>query len=109
MTDKPDVKMSREEIDRFVEANGVAFVGRVDAEGRLVARPYRYRADGDGLQLLAGDERLEPAPACAVIDAYPSYDQIIGVMLRGTVEPGAPGPRLVIRHAGGFDFSKAAR
>ena len=107
MSRAPDVKMSREEIDEFVAARRIAFVGRLDRNGQLSARPYSYELQGETL-LLHSAELVGPGAACAVIDTYPSYDKLKGVMLRGDVAPADDGARLEIQRAGGFDFSKVS-
>ena len=108
MTRKTDIAMSPGEIERFVHANDCAFVGHLDERGRITAHAFRYAA-AEGKLLLRGSGAILPGSACAVIDSYPSYDAIIGVMLRGGITECADGARLEIRHAGGFDFSKTRK
>jgi hypothetical protein len=109
MSAKPDVRMSRDDIRAFVASQDIAFVCLRDAQGRLIAKPCRYKADDGDLVLASPPESENDAQACAIIDTYPSYDKIVGVMLRGTSHLVADGARLSVAAASGFDFSKAPK
>jgi hypothetical protein len=78
MSAKPDVRMSRDDIRAFVASQDIAFVCLRDAQGRLIAKPCRYKADDGDLVLASPPESENDAQACAIIDTYPSYDVASG-------------------------------
>lgn len=111
---KPSVAMTREEIMDFLKAGKPAVVCVPDSSGRLVARvvPYRLRSNDPATAMelsLAGAAADLPGGdgACVIVDTYPSYDRIQGVLLRGALRVGDTGQaRLEAVHASGFDFGK---
>ena len=114
---KPSVAMSRDEILAFLKTGKPAVVCVPDSNGRLVARVVPYRIQGNDLatamQLsLSGDATDLPAGdgACVIVDTYPAYDRIKGVLLRGSLSITGIGndrdAALLVEHANGFDFEK---
>lgn len=114
---KPSVAMSRDEILAFLKTAKPAVVCVPDSNGRMVARVVPYRIQGNDLatamQLsLSGDATDLPAGdgACVIVDTYPSYDRIKGVLLRGSLDIAGIGDEreavLHVEHANGFDFEK---
>lgn len=117
---KPTVAMSRDEILAFLKTGKPAVVCVPDSNGRLVARVVPYRIQGNDLatamQLsLSGDATDLPAGdgACVIVDTYPAYDRIKGVLLRGSLGISGIGDdrnaALQVEHANGFDFEKLKR
>ncbi len=111
MSTKASIDMSPAERVAFLKAGDVAIVCAPTASGGLVARVAAYRAEGEDLviDLSGAAAALPQVPgAVALVDAYPTYDQIKGVMLRGALEqgPAAGTVRLRTERASGFDFAK---
>lgn len=114
---KPTVAMSRDEILALLKSGKPAVVCAPDSNGRLVAHVVPYRIQGNDLdsamQLsLSGDATDLPASdgACVIVDTYPAYDRIKGVLLRGSLSIAGIGDdryaALRVEHANGFDFEK---
>ena len=85
---KQDIRMNEAEIDRFLRSQATAIViaitsvgapqgavGRLDYDGHVA---FSLRDDDPVLSLLAADDR-----ACCVVEQFPSYHEIMGVMLHG--------------------------
>lgn len=114
---KPSIAMSPDEIMAFLRTGKPAVVCVPDSNGRLVARVVRYQLEGNdpatAMELsLEGDAIDLPAGegACVIVDTYPSYDRIKGVLLRGTLHIDGIGDKreaeVQAEHASGFDFEK---
>ena len=114
---KPSIAMSHEEIMAFLKAGKPAVVCAPDSNGRLVARVVPYELIGNDLKTamelsLSGDATDLPAGdgACIIVDTYPSYDRIKGVLLRGRLTIAGIGDEreaaLHAEHISGFDFEK---
>lgn len=114
---KPSVAMSSDEIMAFLKTGKPAVVCVPDSNGRLVARVVPCRVAGNDLASavelsLSGDATDLPAGpgACVIVDTYPAYDRIKGVLLRGSLGISGIGDdrhaALRVEHANGFDFEK---
>ena len=114
---KPSIAMSRDEIMAFLRTGKPAVVCVPDSNGRLVARVVRYQLEGNdpatAMELsLEGDAVDLPAGegACVIVDTYPSYERIKGVLLRGTLRIDGIGDKreaeVQADYASGFDFEK---
>jgi len=114
---KPSIAMSHDEIMAFLKTGKPAVVCAPDSNGRLVARMVPFELVGNHLATavdlsLSGDATDLPAGdgACVIIDTYPSYDRIKGVLLRGSLTIAGIGDNrkaaLHVEHANGFDFEK---
>lgn len=115
---KQDIRMSRPEIDRFLVTQSTAVVvalrpaqAPIGAAGRL---HYEDRDIGFSIDerdpvvgCLAEDDR-----ACCVVEQYPSYFEIMGVMLHGRARrrrDAASGEArfdLAVEKVVSFDFGK---
>jgi hypothetical protein len=110
--------MSEPEIDRFLRTQTRAVVVAAPARGAPWGAAGRFHYD-DGrfgfslrdddplVGLLEGDDR-----ACCVVEQFPSYYEIMGVMLHGRAgrrEGGVPGEArfdLAVEAVVSFDFGK---
>lgn len=111
MAPKASIDMTPAERRAFLASGDAAIVCAAGPGGGLVARVATYRAEGEDLVLdLSGPAADLPAGpgAVALVDAYPTYDQIKGVMLRGALvaTQDASAARLHTENASGFDFAK---
>jgi hypothetical protein len=114
---KQDIRMNEAEIERFLHSQTTAMViaiagdgapqgavGRLDYDGRVA---FSLREDDPVLSLLAVDDR-----ACCVVEQFPSYHEIMGVMLHGHAcqRKNAPGGEAIfdldIDKIVSFDFAK---
>ena len=118
MSPKRDIRMGAEEIDAFLRARSRTLVVASPATGAVQGAVGRFRyADGDVdftlwtddpvVALLEGDDR-----ACCVVEEFPSYYEIAGVMLHGRAvrRPGGPTEHatfdLTVEKVVSFDFAK---
>lgn len=87
-SDRPDIRMSPEEIRDFLAAQPRVVVAAVDGEAPVAAMGS-LRLDGDLLHvavraddpvagLLANDDRV-----CVLVDQFPTYYEIKGVSVHG--------------------------
>ena len=109
MSQKPDVAMTRDEIDALLGSGDIAFVAYRNAEGRLSAAPFRYAGNRHAITLYGAAEAASGQRAIAIVDQYPAYDKIKGALLRGVLAPEGKAARLQIDHAAGFDFAKVGQ
>lgn len=99
--------MTPAEVRGFLATNNVGVLSAPDGSG-LVTRTVAYRLSGDDILIDAADLPSGPG-VCMLVDTYPDYDHIKGIILHGTLTPVVNGVRkLEISHASGFDFSKMA-
>jgi len=115
---KQDIRMAEEEVDRFLRSQTTAMIIATAAEsapqgavGRLLydRRHVSFSLlDSDPVvRLLADDDR-----ACCVVEQFPSYFEIMGVMLHGHAtrrkdsEPGQATFDLEVDKIVSFDFGK---
>src|SRR5215471_7287263 len=115
---KQDIRMNDQEIDRFLRSHTTAIViaisrdtapqgavGRLEYDQGRVA--FSLRDNDAVLALLAADDR-----ACCMVEQFPSYYEIMGVMLHGHAirreasEPGAATFDLDVEKVVSFDFGK---
>ena len=115
---KQDIRMSPEEIDRFLRAQATAVLVVTAKEGPPAGTTVRLdvhaghialtlRDDDPVVELLAADDR-----ACCIVDRFPSYFEITGVLLHGratrrpATTPHQATLDLALDHVVSFDFSK---
>jgi hypothetical protein len=115
---KRDIRMSDGEIDRFLRAHDRAVIVAAPATGAPWAAIGRLEydasdvrfsvpADDPVIALIDRDDR-----ACCVVEQFPSYYEIIGVMLHGhaTRQPDVAGAdaafHLDVDQVVSFDFAK---
>ncbi|HEX5585749.1 MAG TPA: hypothetical protein VFZ17_00435 [Acidimicrobiia bacterium] len=115
---KRDIRMSDDEIARFLAAQSTATVigsppsgapsaavGRLEYDDGAVA--FSVHDDDPVVALLADDDRT-----CCVVEQFPSYYEIAGVMLHGRArrrDAAAPGEAtfdLAVEKVVSFDFAK---
>jgi nitroimidazol reductase NimA-like FMN-containing flavoprotein (pyridoxamine 5'-phosphate oxidase superfamily) len=115
MSPRADVSMSAEEIDAFLRSQQRAVVVANRADGAPGAAVGTFRgpemefglATGDPvIALLADDERV-----CCVVDQFPSYYEIKGVMLHGRArvvgnDASITSYKLAVEQVVSFDFAK---
>jgi hypothetical protein len=118
MSPRRNIGMGAREIDDFLathtdvvvvglDAEGLASgaVGRLDLDAGAVG--FALRADDPVVALLGHDDR-----ACCVVEQFPSYYEIKGVMLHGRAsaavhgEPGEATFVLDVQRVVSYDFSK---
>lgn len=113
--------MNDAEVDAFLRSQSTAVVvgspvtgspdgavGRLHYEGGFVA--FTLRADDAVVTALAADDR-----ACCIVEQFPSYYEIVGVMLHGratrrqATRPGEATFALHVDKVVSFDFGKLDR
>jgi hypothetical protein len=117
---KQDIRMADDEIDRFLRSQTTALIiataGEAAPQGAVGRLLYDQRrvsfslADSDPVvRLLVVDDR-----ACCMVEQFPSYFEIMGVMLHGHAtrrqesEPGVATFDLDVDKIVSFDFGKLA-
>jgi hypothetical protein len=118
MSPRPDIRMDEIEVSAFLRSSQRAVVVALDsggvangAVGQLVhgSGEFRFvlRGDDPVVALLAHDGR-----ACCVVEQFPSYYEIKGVMVHGRAEPVAAGAdgqaafALAVEAVTSYDFGK---
>lgn len=111
MTRSP-LQMSEREVMELLSRNALALIAGRPEHG-LDSRRARYRVEGGDLicELVPADRvfALDRHPdVCVVVDEYPSYAEIVGVVLQGRAEWVGSGAvmRVVIDRVVSFDFTK---
>lgn len=118
MAERPDIRMSDEEVRAFLAEQRRAVVGALDA-GAPVGTVADVRLVDDEVEVtLAADDPLRLALAvddrvCVVTDQFPTYYEIKGVCLHGRARPvdgvGGRTFRLGLDDVTSFDFGKLPR
>jgi hypothetical protein len=107
--------MSTDEMRAFLASHRVLAVSGRDGAGRLTARVRPYVLSDHGVEIDLGPDMpfdLEADPRiCAVVDVYPTYADIKGVIIRGAatvknVVDGSTTVELGFDRVTSFDFRK---
>lgn len=119
MSPRVDIRMSEADVDRFLASQQWAVVAAAgDGAPRGARARFRHDAGGTRFILRAEDPVVALLDAddrtCCVVDQFPSYYGIVGVMLHGRAarepepgpEPGGAAYRLVVEKVVSFDFGK---
>jgi hypothetical protein len=122
MSSRPDIRMQPEEVAAFLRTSATAVVVVLDGDGlpsgavgRLVVEEgadvgFVLGADDRAVQLLAHEGR-----ACCVVEHFPSYYGIQGVMLHGVASrlpertQGEAAYALTVERVVSYDFGKLPR
>lgn len=110
---RPDISMSTREVDAFLASESSAVLVALDPPGAPAGTVAVFRYDGGDVTVSIDPadpvgERIAADPrVCCVVERFPSYYGIAGVMLHGTAIPHGDGVYgISVEKVVSFDFGK---